>query len=85
MPVNTFEEALEKVKWYATRWWIEIYHKTLKSGCKIERRQLGKASRIESCLAIDMVIAWRIFRNMSRIILHSEKLHHEFVSFSPSV
>lgn len=64
IPVYTFEEALEKVKWYAKRWGIEIYHKTLKSGCRIERRQLGKASRIESCLAIDMVIAWRIFHLM---------------------
>lgn len=61
IPINTFEEALEKVDWYTKRWGIEIYHRTLKSGCKIERRQLGKASRIESCLAIDMVIAWRIY------------------------
>ncbi|HPN30436.1 MAG TPA: hypothetical protein PKY81_05720 [bacterium] len=43
------------------RWGIEIYHRTLKSGCKIEQRQLGNADRIESCLAIDMVIAWRIY------------------------
>lgn len=61
IPVNTFEEAIEKIEWYSKRWGIEIYHKTLKSGCKIEQRQLGNADRIESCLAIDMVIAWRIY------------------------
>ena len=61
MPVNTFEEAVEKLAWYTKRWGIEIYHKTLKSGCKIEERQLGQAERIETCLAIDMVIAWRIY------------------------
>jgi len=33
----------------------------LKSGCKVEARQLGSADRIETCLAIDMVVAWRIF------------------------
>lgn len=33
----------------------------MKSGCKIETRQLGNADRIEKCLAIDMVIAWRIY------------------------
>ena len=60
-PVNTFEEAVEKLEWYTKRWGIEIYHKTLKSGCKIEERQLGQAERIETCLAIDMVIAWRIY------------------------
>jgi len=61
VPVTTFEEAIEKLAWYTIRWGIEIFHKTLKSGCKVEERQLGHADRIETCLAIDMVVAWRIF------------------------
>lgn len=61
MPVNTFQDAVEKVQWYSKRWGIEVYHKTLKSGCQIEQRQLGNADRIEACLAIDMVVAWRIY------------------------
>jgi len=60
-PVASFDEAVEKLAWYAIRWGIEVYHRTLKSGCKIEERQLGHADRIEACLAIDMVVAWRIF------------------------
>jgi len=44
------------------RFQIEVFHRTLKSGCKIEERQLGNADRIEACLAIDMVVAWRIVR-----------------------
>ncbi|MBW2259292.1 MAG: IS4 family transposase [Deltaproteobacteria bacterium] len=60
-PVTNFEEATEKLSWYALRWGIEVYHRTFKSGCKIEERQLGHADRIEACLAIDMVVAWRIF------------------------
>jgi hypothetical protein len=59
--VSNFEQAMEKITWYSRRWWIEVYHRTLKSGCKIEERQLGSACRIEACLAIDMVVAWRIF------------------------
>lgn len=59
--VTSFAEAIEKLAWYAVRWGIEVYHRTLKSGCKIEERQLGHADRIEACLAIDMVVAWRIF------------------------
>jgi hypothetical protein len=43
------------------RWGIEVFHRTLKSGCRIEQRQLGAADRIEACLAIDLVVAWRIF------------------------
>lgn len=59
--IKSFEDAVEKLDWYCNRWGIEIYHRTLKSGCKIESRQLGSANRIEACLAIDMVIAWRIY------------------------
>ena len=61
LPVTTFEQAVEKMEWYSKRWGIEVFHRTLKSGCKIEERQLGYADRIETCLAIDMVVAWRIF------------------------
>lgn len=61
LTVGTFDDAAEKLAWYAGRWGIEVYHRTLKSGCKIEQRQLGSADRIEACLAIDMVVAWRIF------------------------
>ena len=59
--VNSAASAIEKINWYRLRWGIEVYHRTLKSGCKIEERQLGAADRIETCLAIDMVVAWRIF------------------------
>jgi hypothetical protein len=60
-PVHTGEEAAEKLRWYAQRWQIEVYHRTLKSGCRIEQRQLATVRRLENCLAIDMVVAWRIF------------------------
>ena len=58
---TTFEEACERIKWYALRWGIEVYHRTLKSGCRIEDRRLSTADRMEACLAIEMVIAWRIY------------------------
>ena len=61
MAVENFDEAVEKLGWYAKRWGIEVFHRTLKSGCRIEERQLGSADRIATCLAIDMVVAWRIF------------------------
>jgi len=60
-PVESGAAACEKLRWYTLRWGIEVYHRTLKSGCKIEPRQLGTAERIEACLAIDLVVAWRIF------------------------
>ena len=59
--VNDFDEALARLGWYRRRWGIEVYHRTLKSGCRIEERQLGAAERIEGCLAIDLVVAWRVY------------------------
>lgn len=61
IPVTSFEQAIEKLMWYARRWGIEVLHRTLKSGCRIEQRQLGQADRMEACLAIDLVVAWRIY------------------------
>ena len=58
--VVTAEDAFEKLDWYAKRWGIEVFHKTLKSGCRIEDRQLATEPRLENCLAIDLVVAWRI-------------------------
>lgn len=60
-PVHCFADATEKLAWYSRRFAIEVYHRTLKSGCKIEERQLGHADRLEACLALDLVVAWRIF------------------------
>jgi Domain of unknown function (DUF4338)/Transposase DNA-binding/Transposase Tn5 dimerisation domain/Transposase DDE domain len=60
LEVNGLEQALEKVDWYKKRWGIEEYHRTLKSGCRIENRQLADRTVWENCLAIDLVVAWRI-------------------------
>ena len=58
---TTLEEALERARWYTARWGIEVFHRTLKTGCQIEDRQLGFVARLENCLAIDLVVAWRIY------------------------
>jgi hypothetical protein len=61
VPVVSVEQAVEKLQWYAQRWGIEVLHRTLKSGCRIEDRQLGNDERLQACLAIDLVVAWRIY------------------------
>jgi len=60
VPVADCSQARERLGWYAVRWGIEVYHRTLKSGCRIEDRRLGKAASLAACLAIDMVVAWRV-------------------------
>jgi hypothetical protein len=60
LPVTSAAEAIERVRWYAQRWQIEVIHKVLKSGCKVEQRQMETAQRLERALSIDLVVAWRI-------------------------
>ena len=60
LEVTHFDQACEKLDWYVQRWMIEVFHRTLKSGCRIEDRQLGTVCRLENCLAIDMVVAVRV-------------------------
>lgn len=60
VPILTTADALERLAWYAARWGIEVWHKVLKSGCRIEDKQLESAARLIRCLTLYSVIAWRI-------------------------
>ena len=60
LPVETAAAAVEKVRWYAQRWQIEIIHKVLKSGCKVEQRQLETAARLRRVVVVDLIVAWRV-------------------------
>mgnify|MGYP001559143913 FL=1 len=58
--VEDFADAVERIRGYSLRWGIEVFHRVLKSGTRVEDRQLGDAASIKNCLAVDMVVAWRI-------------------------
>lgn len=61
LPVNNFDQAVEKVRWYCIRWKIEVFHKVLKSGFKVEECRLSTAQRLIRYLTVMSVIACRIF------------------------
>jgi hypothetical protein len=60
LPVETAEQAIEKLSWYLCRWQIEVYFKVLKSGCRVEQLQLETRERLAPALAFYMIIAWRV-------------------------
>jgi hypothetical protein len=60
LPVESFEDATEKIEWYVRRWVIELFFRVLKSGCKVEERQLRGPHNLKNAIALDCVIAWRI-------------------------
>lgn len=61
VPVRSFADAVERVRWYRLRWHIEVFHKVLKSGCKVEDCRLEDAQRLIRYLTLKSVIAWRLF------------------------
>lgn len=60
LPVDTLEQALEKLEWYTLRWRIEMFHKVLKSGCKAEGQRLRTAERLTNAIAVFCILAWRV-------------------------
>lgn len=61
LPVASPEAAVEKLRWYAQRWKVELFHKILKSGCRVEAARLRTADRLAKLLAVFCILGWRIF------------------------
>ncbi len=60
MPIERFEQALEKVKWYSMRWIIEEYHKCLKTGCGVEKRNFRSGKALEAVIGMLGIIAAKL-------------------------
>jgi hypothetical protein len=56
----TKAEVQQVVGRYLGRWWIEEYHKALKSGVGVEESQLERGYRLESLVAVLAVVAVRL-------------------------
>lgn len=61
LDINGYEEAIEKLSWYALRWKIEVFHKILKSGCRSEDLKLRTANRLAKAIAVFCILSWRLF------------------------
>jgi hypothetical protein len=61
LSVQSRKDAIEKLKWYAMRWKIEVFHKVLKSGCKAEESRLRTAQRLANLISVFCILSWRIF------------------------
>ena len=58
--IKSPQDAIQCLRWYCMRWRIEDFHRTLKSGCGVEKLTHSTADRLRRAIAINMVIAWRI-------------------------
>ncbi len=60
LPIETVEDVLRVIDYYVARWTVEIYFRTLKTGCRVEDIQLETTDRLKRCLAFYKIIAWRV-------------------------
>jgi hypothetical protein len=60
LAVQNLDDALRVIALYCLRWQIEVFHKILKSGCRVEQAQLKTAERLRPRITLQMVVAWRI-------------------------
>ena len=60
LPCATWAEAQQVVGRYTARWWVEEYHKALKSGAGVEESQLERGYRLEPLIAVLAVVAVRL-------------------------
>jgi hypothetical protein len=59
LPIGTPDEVRRVIQLYCVRWMIEVFFRTLKSGCRVEARRFEQVDRFRTCLAVYMIVAWR--------------------------
>jgi hypothetical protein len=62
LDVETSGAAIEIIGYYEARWMIEEFHKGLKTGCNIERRQLKTGERLAPLVALMSIQAVRLLQ-----------------------
>ena len=60
--IFTFVDAQERIDWYGLRWIIEEFHKSEKTGCRLERVQLKNAKAIQCWAALVAITAVRLIQ-----------------------
>jgi hypothetical protein len=60
LPIETPEQIQTIVRYYCIRWQIEVYFRTLKSGCRIESRYFERLGRLMNCVAMYSIVAWKV-------------------------
>jgi Transposase DNA-binding/Transposase DDE domain len=62
LPVKNFDDAWRVIGYYEKRWGIEEFHKALKTGCRLESRQLQSSARLEALAGLLSVVAVRLLQ-----------------------
>ena len=58
--ITDFDSAIEIIELYRARWEIEVFHRVLKTGCRVEELQLKSDEPTKVAIALYMIVAWRV-------------------------
>jgi hypothetical protein len=58
--IGTVQNVEAVIRHYTGRWKIEEWHKALKTGCRIEERELEDWDRLDVLLGVLSIVAWRL-------------------------
>ena len=59
LPIDTPGRIERVTQLYGVRWMIEVFFRTLKSGCRVETRRFERVDRFQVCLALYLIATWR--------------------------
>lgn len=59
LSIDNTEQVRTVVRYYCVRWMIEVFFRTLKSGCRVEQRRFEHIDRLMPCLAVYLIVTWR--------------------------
>lgn len=59
LPIDDIEAVRTVIQYYCVRWMIEVFFRTLKSGCRVEARRFEHLDRFLPCLAVYLIVTWR--------------------------
>jgi hypothetical protein len=59
LPIDDVERVRQVIACYCVRWMVEVFFRTLKSGCRAEERRFEHLDRQLRCLAVYLIVAWR--------------------------
>jgi hypothetical protein len=59
LPIDNQDAVRTVIQYYCVRWLIEVFFRTLKSGCRVEARRFEHVDRLLPCLAVYMIVTWR--------------------------
>lgn len=59
LPIDDIQNVQTVIEYYCVRWMIEVYFRTLKTGCRVEERLFEHVDRLVRCLGVYMIVTWR--------------------------